>query len=242
MRPHIVIGQQFGRWTVTGLAPTRKTPRGYYLVYWLCVCSCGAERQVQQRHLLSGRTVSCGCWRRQAAAERMTTHGGRDSALYDVWTQMLQRCNNQTNKRYARYGGRGVAVCPEWHDFAAFQAWALANGYAAGLTLDREENDGDYAPGNCRWVPSVTNSRNNSVTLKVTWDGVKVPLNTLAEFHGLNPNTVYSRYKLKGWTLREALGLDAAPRRKRTPYGPATRQRMRDAALVREQRKREVRT
>ena len=29
--------------------------------------------------------------------------------------------------------------------------WALANGYAAHLTIDREKNDRGYEPSNCHW-------------------------------------------------------------------------------------------
>jgi hypothetical protein len=241
MRQRVGIGQQFGRWTVIGEALSRRSPSGYYFAYWLCRCECGAQMPVRQQHLLSGRTRSCGCLRSEAAAEQKTTHGGRHTPLYEVWTQMLQRCGNSNNKRFKAYGGRGISVCAEWHEFEAFRHWAVANGYAAGLTIDREDNDGDYVPGNCRWVPSLANCRNNSITLKVSWDGVKVALNTLAESHGLKAGTVYSRYKLKGWTLRQALGLDAAPAVVRPPISELTRQRMRESALVREAANRKCR-
>lgn len=238
MRPLVSIGQQFGRWTVLGIAPTRRSPGGSLFVYWHCCCACGTLSQVRQRHLLSGRTLSCGCWKSEAATSQKTTHGGRGSLLYEVWTQMLQRCENQNNRSYCRYGARGISVCPEWHDFAVFRAWAMAHGYAEGLTIDREENDGDYKPGNCRWVSNLANSRNTSVVLKVMWNGAQVALNDLADAHGIRSSTVYSRFRLKGWTLRQALGIDPAPPLQRAPYGAETKQRMRQAALLRWQRER----
>lgn len=30
---------------------------------------------------------------------------------------MMQRCYNKQSKVYHRYGGRGIYVCDEWHDF-----------------------------------------------------------------------------------------------------------------------------
>ena len=42
----------------------------------------------------------------------------------------------------------------------AFRAWALANGYAEDLTIDRIDNDRGYDPGNCRWVTLLENNRN----------------------------------------------------------------------------------
>lgn len=32
--------------------------------YWRCRCSCGKETSVEQTHLLTGHTKSCGCYRR----------------------------------------------------------------------------------------------------------------------------------------------------------------------------------
>ena len=75
-----------------------------------------------------------------------------DKKLYGVWRSMKNRCTNPNNKDFPDYGARGISVCSEWHSFPRFQAWALANGYAEGLTLDRTDNDGSYEPANCRWV------------------------------------------------------------------------------------------
>lgn len=236
--PLVSPGEQFGRWDVIQRAPTRRTLSGSYLVYWYCRCACGTEAEVQQRHLTGGRSSSCGCWKRAAAAKQETTHGGRSTALYDVWTQMLQRCRNPENKSYPSYGGRGIEVAPEWHDFVTFQKWAQSNEYAPGLTIDREENDQGYRPGNCRWVSNKINSRNRSKVLMVVWEGLNVALNDVAERHGLKLNTVYSRFKLKGWTLRQALGIDNAPATVRHPISEETRQRMQCAALRREEQKR----
>lgn len=211
MTKHNLNGQVFGRWTVMSQAATRHTPGGSARRYWNCMCSCGTAREVLQQHLLAGKSTSCGCYQSEVATLNGIRHGGRDTLLYEVWTQMLQRCENPRNKAFARYGSRGIKVCSDWRDFAKFDAWAAASGYAPGLTIDRKNNDGGYTPANCRWVPNVVNCRNTPRTITVQWDGADVPLNTLAEQRGLNPNTVYSRFKLKGWTLRQALGLEPHP-------------------------------
>ena len=73
---------------------------------------------------------------------------------------MKNRCTNPNNKDFSDYGARGISVCSEWQNFSPFQAWALANGYAEGLTLDRMNNDGSYEPANCRWVTRKEQAQN----------------------------------------------------------------------------------
>lgn len=84
-------------------------------------------------------------------------HGQEPHRLYGIWEGMRHRCRNQADPRY---GGRGIAVCQEWDKFELFRDWALANGYAEGLTLDRRDNDLGYSPLNCRWATGVEQCRN----------------------------------------------------------------------------------
>jgi hypothetical protein len=88
----------------------------------------------------------------------------RRSPLYFIWWGIKQRCENPGFHSYARYGGRGIRVYPEWRDdFRAFEAWINENlgPRPAGKTkrgawehtLDRwPDNDGNYEPGNVRWA------------------------------------------------------------------------------------------
>ena len=96
-------------------------------------------------------------------------HGGVGTLLYQVWCGMKQRCSYSKHKSFAYYGGRGIRVCSEWNeDFAVFRDWAESHGYRKGLLLDREDNDGDYTPQNCRWVTppqSMTNTSRNRLTI-----------------------------------------------------------------------------
>jgi hypothetical protein len=87
------------------------------------------------------------------------------SRLYRIWRAMHFRCYAPSHEAFPRYGGRGITVCSEWvTDYTAFMNWALANGYAPDLTIDREDNDLGYTPGNCRWITmraQMINKRNN---------------------------------------------------------------------------------
>ena len=83
--------------------------------------------------------------------------------LRTVWHGMKARCLDQNGRRYHRYGGRGIRVCLEWvSSFQSFHDWALANGYQYGLQIDRRDNNGDYEPGNCRFVTTKENAANRS--------------------------------------------------------------------------------
>jgi len=72
---------------------------------------------------------------------------------------MMDRCYNPENKNYRNYGGRGITVCDEWHDPSVFIEWCQGN-YREGLEIDRRDNDGNYEPGNCRFVTRSENCLN----------------------------------------------------------------------------------
>jgi hypothetical protein len=89
-------------------------------------------------------------------------HGMYGTRLYKIWDGMIQRCTNSNRHEYTYYKGRGISVCDEWLKFIPFMEWAMANGYSDDLTIDRVDNDGNYEPGNCKWVNrhhQVANSR-----------------------------------------------------------------------------------
>lgn len=133
-----------------------------------CICQCGTSVSLPIDSLVSGNSKSCGCLvtdttaARNRAAQR---HGMRSHPLYDTWRTMLRRCEDRRVQSYPMYGGRGIAVAPEWHDVTAFIAWIEANlgPRPDGMSLDRTNNDGNYEPGNLRWATSVQQANNRRV-------------------------------------------------------------------------------
>src|SRR3990167_9233467 len=139
-----------------------KRKYGNFLVLWakfLClVCL-----QEVERPLSNGRKQkSCGC-------HKNIKHGGFGTRLYKIWEGMKSRCLNSNRKAYKNYGGRGITICNEWLEFIPFRDWALSNGYKENLQINRINNDGNYEPSNCDFVPIKENLRNrrNTITLEI---------------------------------------------------------------------------
>jgi hypothetical protein len=79
---------------------------------------------------------------------------------YNAWCMMRARCGNPKNNSYHNYGGRGIKVCERWaSSFESFLA-DVGRKPSPKHSLDREENNGDYEPGNVRWSTRRTQTLN----------------------------------------------------------------------------------
>ena len=123
--------------------------------------------------------------------------------LFERWKSMLRRCYEKSHKSFYRYGGRGVEVCERWQVFDNFVD-DLYPTYEKGLTLEREDNDGDYNPHNCSWVTRKCQQQNKVNNRNITHGGIERSMTEWAEFVGLQPDTVRKRLN-RGWSVEEAL-------------------------------------
>lgn len=82
---------------------------------------------------------------------------------------MIARCEDPRHIAYKNYGGRGITVCPEWHDvriYLQFVEGTLGPAPDPSFTIDRIDNDGNYEPGNIRWASrseQIKNQRKRTV-------------------------------------------------------------------------------
>lgn len=68
-----------------------------------------------------------------------------------AWSRMISRCLDAEDELYVHYGNRGITVCERWMSFDNFLD--DMDYCPEGCSLERDDNDGNYDPDNCRWIP-----------------------------------------------------------------------------------------
>lgn len=197
-----LVGCKIGKLTVLEYKGKRTYKCGASDNLWLCRCDCG-NIVIRTQYTLR-RGTSCGCERRRKVSESLKTHGGTHTKLYYVWRTMKSRCSNPHTHSFKDYGGRGISICDEWHDFRNFQDWAIKNGYKEGLQIDRIDVNGNYEPCNCRWVDIITQARNKRNNHKVEWRGAVYTLSQIERMTGVDHRLIGKRLK-RGWDVERAI-------------------------------------
>ena len=217
MTPRVeMIGRRFGKLTVLALSEEQG---GRGQLKFLCRCDCGRTKIIFGESLRSLKTTSCGCEARRRASEVNKTHGGSKERLYHVWQGMKNRCENKNFSEYKNYGGRGIKVCEEWHDYAKFKEFMLSEGYdprapRGQYTLERIDVNGNYEPSNCTVISSAMQAFNRTDNKKVTFQGETQTVAEWSKELGIPADVIYARLH-RGVTDEEAL---TTPLRKTRQY------------------------
>lgn len=120
-----LLGQRFGKLTVTGFAGYFASSLGAQLhAYWTCRCDCGNEMiRIKATSLTGGRTKSCGCLKHQ---KKSKVH------LYQKWY-------------HERLRG---TLCEEWIRYEIFKEFMEKVGYTNRMRVKKKVRGGVLSPDN----------------------------------------------------------------------------------------------
>lgn len=207
-----IIGQRYGKLTIErSLGRNDRST-----LYVECRCDCGKIVPVRMSYLTFGHTKSCGCLRNRVALNR--THGeAHKTTEWATWVAMRQRCEDPSNKRYDRYGGRGIKVCDRWLDSYEHFLSDMGRKPSPKYSLDRyPDQNGNYEPGNCRWATPKQQQRNRTNNRLVTINGETKVMSEWLEIYGVDSRTACNRIHKLGWEPAMAV---STPSRKLVKHG-----------------------
>lgn len=218
MQKNNISGCRFGKLIVMKRAQNTKDGK----TQWLCQCDCGNSKIIRKSDLITGKTKSCGCLRKEITKNlgfNNKTHGKTNTRIYRIWQAMKSRCYYKKNIQYQNYGERGIKICDEWLDkgngFINFYNWAINNGYKDNLTIDRRNVNGNYEPNNCRWTSMKTQENNRRNNHKINYDNKNYTVSQLSKKINIPKATLLWRIN-NGWNENELkIPVDLANRIKR---------------------------
>lgn len=179
---------------------------------WNCDCECGNTKIISTNSLNSGNCNSCGC------IDKYKTHGLSLSRLYRIYGGMKSRCFYKKHMHYDNYGGRGITICDEWLDsedgFINFYNWAVHNGYKDDLSIDRNNNDGNYEPSNCSWENTKKQRNNCRNSHIVTAFGQEKTIQQWCDEIDIKYTTLAERLR-RGWATEKAISTPVKKKEKK---------------------------
>ena len=194
MKPMYIydIGDQVDDVLCTEIIQPKKGS-GKSTMYRMVCTKCGREK------LMLGATLARHSGTTHAACGKgMKT---LDKRFHSEWRSMRTRTTNPNYEHYDCYGGRGISseafkYFIDFYDVLYDSYVKACKKYGTkNVSLERIDNDGDYCPENCTWIPlseQKSNQRKN-VKFEVTFpDGhVEQHKNArkFAKNHNLHPST-----------------------------------------------------
>lgn len=136
------------------------------------------------------------------------THQKSKTPEYISWCKMINRCYNQNAINYARYGGRGILMCPEWR--SSFEAFLKDVGPKPSPlhTIERKDNSLGYCKSNCIWATPLEQGNNKRNNLRIILLGHSKTLSQWCAHFRLNYDITRQRIIRDGWTIERAIVLE----------------------------------
>lgn len=132
MENTVIVGNVYGGLTV--IEPVLGTKR------CKCKCNlCGNIIELPECRITKCKRVSCGCNR----TYKRICYSKEYPQLYAVIKNHFQRCYNNKNGEYVRYGAKGWHFADEWikngsPDYPKIIQWCLDNGWQHGLVFEKD--------------------------------------------------------------------------------------------------------
>jgi len=194
---HLLAGKKFGKLTLIEVSAKEHGTRPH----WRCRCECGSITNAAEANILNGHTRSCGCIHRERARAGLNRkHGMIKTPTYYSWRAMLCRCFSPRTDGYEYYGGRGISVCDRWQKFENFLADLGTR--PTGTTLERQDTNGNYEPGNCYWATAKQQAANRRNNRNLTYEGKTFCQSEWSGRLGTYPQKLY-RWLKKGGAFSE---------------------------------------
>lgn len=130
-------------------------------------------------------------------------HNMYGTPTYKSWSEMIQRCENPHNISYKNYGGKGIKVCDEWHNFKSF--YRDMGKRRVGTTLDRIDVNGDYEQKNCRWATSEQQHNNMTTNVYYMIDGEKMTLSQISRKYNISRSNLANKIYINKMDILEAI-------------------------------------
>lgn len=231
-----LIGQRFIRLVILSYSGFRSGNHDMRYHYVEAQCDCGNKKVISASHLKSGDIKSCGCLHREIIKTNNVKHNHANPSLrgvtptYRSWAGMRSRCHSPTNKKFYRYGARGIKVCFGWFHFSNFLADMGER--PIGKTIDRIGNDGHYScgdceecrlrewPANCHWGTPIEQANNQSTNKKLVFKGELLCVTEIERRLGWGSDSLAARLRA-GWTEEEALNTPLRKRPSQSRTAPA---------------------
>lgn len=198
-----ITGIKSGRLTAIRCVGKNK----FMAMLWECQCECGGVVIRPASAISQGTTKSCGCLRYEQITRLSKGRATCDSPGVPetrVWKAIIRRCCNPNDSGYRDYGGRGIEVCDAWRRSCRQFILDVGRRPSPLHQIDRINNDGNYEPGNCRWVLPRQQQQNRRSTRHVTYCGVTKCIAEWARELGIGESTITWRLNA-GWSPEMAL-------------------------------------
>lgn len=208
-----MLGKRFSRLVIQSYDGRIKN-RHYVLAF----CDCGKQKVVNARGVLTGDIQSCRCLHKDhtiaASLKHSHSANGVISSTYRSWAGAKSRCTCSTNKKYSRYGGRGIKLCASWMDFGNFVRDMGER--PLKLSIHRIDNNGHYSCGkcpeclangwvkNCIWANDIEQANNRRTSHYITFKGKQRTVSEVERELGWKRETLLARLAI-GWPLERAL-------------------------------------